>query len=73
MFSVSSIGTPLRTNSVTSKENFERSFGYFVRVLVDMKLAKMLRYKVLVERQGYAFFRVLDKDISWKLVPEKEN
>ncbi|PNY04330.1 serine/threonine-protein phosphatase 6 regulatory [Trifolium pratense] len=32
---------------------FERSFGHFARVLVDMDLTTMLRYKVLVERQGH--------------------
>lgn len=35
---------------------FERTFGQFVRVLVDMDLSQPLKYKVLVERKGYAFF-----------------
>jgi hypothetical protein len=39
---------------------FERTFGHFVRVLVDMDLTQQLRHKVLVERVGYAFFVELD-------------
>lgn len=35
---------------------FERTFVQFVRVLVDMDLSQPLKYKVLVERKGYAFF-----------------
>jgi len=35
---------------------FERSFGYYVRVLIDMNLNKKLRDRILVERKGYAFF-----------------
>ncbi|WJX74035.1 hypothetical protein P8452_57746 [Trifolium repens] len=38
----------------------ERTFGQFVRVLVDMDLSKPLRDKVLVERKGFAFFVDLD-------------
>jgi hypothetical protein len=38
----------------------ERTFGQFVRVLVDMDLSQTLRYKVLVERKGFAFFVELD-------------
>jgi len=35
---------------------FERTFGHFVRVLVDIDLASNLRRKVLVERKSFAFF-----------------
>jgi len=38
----------------------DRSFGHYVRVLVDMNLAEKLRYRLLVERKGYAFFVDLD-------------
>jgi hypothetical protein len=38
----------------------ERTFGQFVRVLVDMDLSNPLRDKVLVERKGFAFFVDLD-------------
>jgi hypothetical protein len=38
----------------------ERTFGQFVRVLVDMDLSQTLRDKVLVERKGFAFFVELD-------------
>jgi hypothetical protein len=38
----------------------ERTFGQFVRVLVDMDLSQTLRYKVLVERKGFAFYVEMD-------------
>ena len=34
----------------------ERSFGHFAHVLVDLDLSQELRYRVLVERKGYAIF-----------------
>ena len=52
----SSVGTPICVDSVTSKPALERTFGHFVRVLVDIDLTKELKYEVLVERKGYAFF-----------------
>jgi hypothetical protein len=39
---------------------FERTFGQYTRVLVDMDLTQTLRSKVLVERKGFAFFVDLD-------------
>jgi hypothetical protein len=44
----------------------ERTFGQFARVLIDMDLSQPLRYNVLVERKGYAFFI----DIEYENVPE---
>lgn len=38
----------------------DRTFGHFFRVLVDLDLSQELRYKVLVERKGFAFFVDLD-------------
>ncbi|WJX78338.1 hypothetical protein P8452_61571 [Trifolium repens] len=38
----------------------DRTFGQFVRVLVDMDLSQTLRDKVLVERKGFAFFVEID-------------
>jgi len=52
----SSVGTPICTDSITNKPKIERSFGHFVRVLVDLDLSQELRYRVLVERKGFAFF-----------------
>lgn len=52
----SSVGTPICTDSITNKPKIERSFGHFVRVLVDLDLSRDLRYRVLVERKGFAFF-----------------
>jgi len=39
---------------------FEKTFGHFARVLVDMDVTQELRYKVLVERKGFSFFVELD-------------
>jgi hypothetical protein len=56
----SSIGTPICVDSVTAKPMHERTFGQFARVLVDMDLSQPLRFKVLVERKGFAFFVELE-------------
>lgn len=55
----SSVGTPICTDAITSKPRIERSFGHFARVLVDIDLSQELRYRVLVERKGYAFFLLI--------------
>jgi hypothetical protein len=47
----SSLGTPICIDSVTAKPMHERTFGQFVRVLVDIDLLQPLRYKLLVERK----------------------
>jgi hypothetical protein len=52
---VSSIGTPICTDAIASKSMFERTFGQ-----VDLDLSQALRYSVLVERKGFAFFVDLD-------------
>ncbi|KAK2357455.1 hypothetical protein QL285_094721 [Trifolium repens] len=56
----SSIGTPICIDSVTAKPMHETTFGQFARVLVDMDLSQPLRFKVLVERKGFAFFVELE-------------
>ncbi|MCH93321.1 hypothetical protein A2U01_0014270, partial [Trifolium medium] len=56
----SSIGTPICIDAVTAKPMIDRTFGQFVRVLVDMDLSQTLRDNVLVERKGFAFFVDLD-------------
>ncbi|XP_045831223.1 uncharacterized protein LOC123922559 [Trifolium pratense] len=53
---VSSIGTPIYVDANTSKSVFERSFGHYARILVDVDLSVQLRYQLLVERKGFAFF-----------------
>lgn len=55
-----SAGTPICTDAASTKPMMERTFGQFARVLVDMDVTQELRYKVLVERKGYAFFVDLD-------------
>ena len=50
------VGTPICTDTASSKPMMDRTFGHFVRVLVDVDLAQELRYKVLVERKDFAFF-----------------
>jgi hypothetical protein len=62
----SSVGTPICIDVVTAKPMHERTFGQFARVLVDMDLSQPLRYKVLVERKGFAFF----VEIEYENVPE---
>ncbi|XP_058726378.1 uncharacterized protein LOC131597718 [Vicia villosa] len=47
----------------------DRTFGHFVRVLVDLDLSQELRYKVLVERKGFAFF----VDLDYENMPEFYN
>lgn len=44
----------------------ERTFGHYARVLVDIDLAIELRYRVLVERKGYAFF----VDLEYENLPD---
>jgi len=58
----SSVGTPICTDHATNKPIFEREFGHFARVLVDMDLRNAPKYRVLVERTGFAFFVDLDYD-----------
>jgi len=52
----SSVGTPICVDSVTSKPAIERTFGHHARVLVDLDVSNDLKYEVLVERKGFAFF-----------------
>jgi hypothetical protein len=56
----SSIGTPICTDAIANKPMFDRTFGQYARVLVDLDLSQTLRSKVLVERIGFAFFVELD-------------
>lgn len=49
------MGTPICTESASTKPMICRIFGQFVRVLVDMNITQTLRYKVLVERKGFPF------------------
>ena len=62
----SSVGTPICVDSVTSKPALERTFGHFARVLVDLDLSKELKYEVLVERKGFAFF----VELEYEKLPE---
>lgn len=38
-----------------NKSIFDRNFGHFTRVFVDINLLNELRYKVLFERKGFSF------------------
>ncbi|XP_058776574.1 uncharacterized protein LOC131650888 [Vicia villosa] len=62
----SSIGTPICIDSASNKSAFDRPFGHFVRVLVDLDMLKEQTFKVLVERIGFAFF----VDIEYEKLPE---
>jgi hypothetical protein len=57
LFAIASgVGTPICTDHLTNKPQFDREFGHLVRVLVDLDLKKKPIYRVLVERVGFAFF-----------------
>jgi hypothetical protein len=60
-----SIGTPICTDAATNKSKFDRDFGHFARVLVDIDLKHAPTYRVLVERTGFAFF----VDIEFENLP----
>lgn len=55
-----SIGTPIFPNFSFTKPMIDKTFGHFFRVLVDMDVSSEIRYKILVERQGFAFFTELE-------------
>lgn len=52
----SSISTPICVDETTNKSMFDKSFGHFVRVLIDTNLTTRIRYKILVERRGSPSF-----------------
>jgi hypothetical protein len=57
LFAIASgLGTPLSLDTATK----QRTFGHFARILVDINLAEKLHYRILVEREGYAFFADVD-------------
>jgi hypothetical protein len=60
-----SIGTPICMDSASAKPMHERTFGQFVRILVDIDLLQPLRHKLLVERKGFAFF----VDLEYEHIP----
>ncbi|XP_058763217.1 uncharacterized protein LOC131636624 [Vicia villosa] len=62
----SSIGTPICIDSASNKSSFERPFGHFVLVLVDLDMMKELIYKILVKRIGFAFF----VDVEYEKLPD---
>jgi hypothetical protein len=67
LFAIASgIGTPICTDAIAAKPMFDRTFGHFARVLVDMDISQAPLYQVLVERKGYAFF----VDLEYENLPE---
>ncbi|XP_058750090.1 uncharacterized protein LOC131623083 [Vicia villosa] len=52
----SSIGTLFCMDEATNKYMFERSYGHFARILVDLDLTGKIRENILVERTNFAFF-----------------
>lgn len=62
----SSIWTPIYIDSASNKAHFERDFGHFVTVLLDLDQIKELSYKILMERIGFAFFM----EMEYEKVPE---
>jgi hypothetical protein len=61
-----SVGTPICVDAITAKPMHERTFGQFARVLIEIDLMQPLRYKLLVERKGYAFF----VDLEYEHIPD---
>jgi flagellar biosynthesis/type III secretory pathway chaperone len=45
------------------------AYGHLVCVLVDVDLAKQLRYKILAERKGFAFF----VEVNYENIPYLNN
>jgi len=45
---------------------WERTFGQYVRILVDMDVSQPLRNKILVERKGFTFF----VELSYENLPD---
>ncbi|GAU28119.1 hypothetical protein TSUD_295560 [Trifolium subterraneum] len=62
IISLGSLGTLICTDVITAKPMYERTFGQFSSVLVDIDISQPLRYKLLVERKGYAFFVELENE-----------
>jgi len=62
----SSAGNPICTDANTGKNRFERTFGQFARVLIDIDLEKERLYRVLVERKGFAMF----VDLDYEQIPD---
>jgi hypothetical protein len=62
----SAVGTPICTDANASRPRWERTFGQYARILVDMDVSQPLRSKVLVERKGYAFF----VEVSYENLPD---
>ncbi|KEH19695.1 DUF4283 domain protein [Medicago truncatula] len=55
------IGTPLIIDIATQK----RTFGHYVRVLVDIDFSHWLFYEIMVEREGFAF--PIEVEYEWSL------
>jgi len=47
----SGLGTPIITDPIVSKSMFDRTFGQYARVLVDIDMSQTLNYQILVERK----------------------
>lgn len=67
LFSIASgVGSPICTDSITAKPMIERTFRQYARVLVDVDLTQPLRYSLLVEIRGFAFY----VDLEYENVPD---
>lgn len=61
-----SLGSPICTDVNTAKPRIERTFAQYARVLIDMDISQTIRYKLLVERKGFAFFI----DVDYENIPD---
>lgn len=59
------VGNPICIDATSSRSRFDKTFGHFVRVLIEMDSTQPLNYNVLVEREGFAFF----SNIEYENIP----
>ncbi|XP_058726093.1 uncharacterized protein LOC131597408 [Vicia villosa] len=62
----SAIGSPICMDETTTKSMFDRSFGHFARIMVDLDLIGNLRNNILIERKNFAFF----VDVTYENIPD---
>jgi hypothetical protein len=64
-----SIGTPICTDSASNKPKFNRDFGYFIRVLVDLDLKKPPFTKFLLKESVLRFLLRLNMKVYQTFAP----
>lgn len=62
----SSLGTPIYIDFASNRSPFDREFGHYVRVLIDIYLLKEMTGRILIGRVGFAFF----VEVEYERIPE---